>query len=134
MRRGFFSADALIALIVTATVALAVLLLLRATPDESGQEQLHLAAVDSGAVLEAEGSLRLLASGDASGVESYLDGLPEELCAEVALHDASGSLVQLVRRDGCADPRNTTRQVSAARRVLPAGDTSYLVVLMAWYR
>ena len=136
-RQGaIFTIDALIALGAVFSVVLALTALLHQVGGDRSTlpfELLSQSAADIGAVLESSGRLTSLVSGDADPAQAYVDALGPGICADLALSSSGGVRLDSVRRTGCAGPDADAGQIGLSRRIVPAGDASYLVEVRAWF-
>ena len=135
-RRGaLFTIDALIAGAVVLSVLMAVSALAEGAghSGDSAAELLGYASLDIGQVLEEDGSLEALISGEPGMAQEFLDALRDGLCADVSLLDEDGAEVAHALKAGCEQPGSSTGQVFAGRRLVPAGDASYVAEVRAWY-
>lgn len=134
-RGALFTLDALIAGAAVLSVLMAVSALLEGAghSGDSAVELLGYASLDMGQVLEADGSLGALVSGEPATAQEFLDALRDGLCADVSLLDADGAEVAHALKAGCEQPGSSAGQVSAGRRLIPAGDASYVAEVRAWH-
>lgn len=135
-RRGaLFTIDALIAGAAVISVLMAVFALLEGAGPASGPsgEALGYASMDMGQVLEEDGSLGALISGEPATAQEFLDALRDGLCADITVLDGDGAEVAHVAKAGCGLPADSTDEVGMARRLVPQGDASYVAEVRAWH-
>lgn len=83
-------------------------------------------AGDSLAVLEKTKELSKLST---IGLQTYVDALPSQYCANITIYDSADVNQLSVKRNNC----NSAEQNAISRRIFISGNMPYLAAIEVWY-
>lgn len=128
-----FTLDSILALTLALSMITASLFYLGKTDDSSFDEQgLRQLSLDSLAVLEKSGTLLLAMTTSQESLESFVDALPQQVCANITLFDAESIAQHSVQKKDCQEQETTTKK-SVTRRVFIVNHEVYYAEMRAWY-
>ncbi|PIN68826.1 hypothetical protein COV93_07960 [Candidatus Woesearchaeota archaeon CG11_big_fil_rev_8_21_14_0_20_43_8] len=108
-----FTLDSLLCIILAGAMLLACLFFLGETDTGiNSRNNLAFFGMDALTVLEKTGMLRAtIVSGDPSGIGSYLDGLPPQICASCVIYSPGHDVLISSRRSGCLSSNDTVHHI-----------------------
>lgn len=132
-RRGIvFTVDAMFALAVTIPLIMTCFVIVSSTtPQIYNSKDLYMSMSDSLAVLDEDYTLRdAVTSGGLSTIQSYLNSLPSNMCANITIYSSASMPVLSARTAGCTQSNFS----SVAIRHFLANTNTYYATMRGWYR
>lgn len=128
-----FTLDSILALTLTLSLITASLFYLGKTDESSfDEQQLRQLSLDSLAVLEKSSTLHITITTSQESLSSFINALPDPVCANITLFDAQGIAQQSVQKNSCTE-QEITAQTIVTRRVFIVNNEVYYAEMHSWY-